>query len=192
MANKQKRKNRPKNNMQLDSNTITKPLSSEELQHIIANALAEAETLKQTKEKELRESEKKEWAKAVGSTPAKRFFRLMFLPKSKIRGDNTTFQLLKLFAGLFFELAKVVTLISSVFMLAYVPLQYFVDSFPCLPFGYNIVLFVFSLVSVILSRIFRVAAIEVDKIEDRNLLFGIFASITSFVSIIIAVIALIK
>lgn len=192
MANKQKRKNKPKNNTQLDNNAITKPLSSEELQHIIANALAEAETLKQTKETELRENEKEEWAKTIGSTPVKRFFRLMLLPKSKIRGDNTTFQLLKLFAGLFFELAKVLTLIFSVFMLAYVPLQYFVDSFPCLPFGYNIVLLIFSLVSIILSRIFRVAAIEVDKIEDRNLLFGIFASITSFVSIIVAVIALIK
>lgn len=62
MANKQKRNNKPKNNTQLDNNAITKPLSSEELQHIIANALAEAETLKQTKETELRENEKKEWA----------------------------------------------------------------------------------------------------------------------------------
>lgn len=192
MCNKQKRKIQHKHNTEINDNAIRKSLSSEELQHIIANALAEAEILKQTKEAELRENEKKEWTKTIGSTPVKRFFRLMFLPKSKIRGDNTTFQLLKIFAGLFFELAKVVTLIVSVFMMAYVPLQYFVDSFPCLSVGYNIVLLIFSLVSIILSRIFRVAAIEVDKIEDRNLLFGIFASITSFASIIVAVIALIR
>lgn len=192
MPKKQKSQKKAKNNVYLDNNTIPKSLNSEELQHIIANALVEAENIKQSQEMTQKETERQEWAKTIGSTPTRRFFRLMFLPKSKIRGDNTTFQLLKLFAELFFELVKVVTLVFSVCMLAYVPLQYLVENFPCLPFGYDIVLLLFSLVSIILSRIFRVAAIEVDKIEDRNLLFGIFASITSLVSIIVAVIALIK
>lgn len=192
MANKQKRNNKPKNNTQLDNNAITKPLSSEELQHIIANVLAEAETLKQTKETELRENEKKEWAKTIGSTPVKRFFRLMFLPKSKIRGDNTTFLLLKLLAEIFLEFAKWISILLSVFIVAFIAAQYLSDIVAPLEWWNNAYLTFFAFVLFFFSRIVRIAAIEVDKIEDRNLLFGIFASITSFVSIIVAVIALIK
>ena len=39
---------------------------------------------------------------------------------------------------------------------------------------------------------FRMASIEVDKIEDRSLLFGIFAFVASIVSIVIAVVAIVK
>lgn len=192
MANKQKRKNKPKNNIQLDSNAIAKSLSSEELQHIIANALAEAETLKQTKESELRENETKEWARTIGATPIKRFFRLIFLPKSKIRGDNTTFLLLKLLAEIFFGFAKWISILLSVFIVAFIAAQYLSDIVAPLEWWNNAYLAFFAFVLFFFSRIVRIAAIEVDKIEDRNLLFGIFASITSFVSIIVAVIALIK
>lgn len=192
MANKQKRNNKFKNNMQLDNNAISKSLSSEELQHIIANALAEAETLKQNKETELKENEKKEWAMTIGSTPVKRFFRLMFLPKSKIRGDNTTFLLLKLLAEIFLGLAKWLSILLSVFIVAFIASQYLSDIVAPLAWWNNVYLAFFAFVLFFLSRIIRVAAIEVDKIEERNLLFGVFASITSFVSIIVAVIALIK
>lgn len=44
----------------------------------------------------------------------------------------------------------------------------------------------------LLSCIFRIVRLEVDKIKDHNYLFGLFASITSLVSIIIAVIAVVK
>lgn len=45
---------------------------------------------------------------------------------------------------------------------------------------------------IVLSRMFRLATIKVDKIEDQNVLFGIVASTTSFVSMVGAIIALIK
>jgi hypothetical protein len=39
---------------------------------------------------------------------------------------------------------------------------------------------------------FRMASIEIEKIEDRNYLFGLFASVASIVSIVIAIIAVVK
>ena len=37
----------------------------------------------------------------------------------------------------------------------------------------------------IVSRMFRMAGIEVDKIEDRNFIFGLFGSVATVVSIIV-------
>ena len=44
----------------------------------------------------------------------------------------------------------------------------------------------------IFSRVFRIASIEVDEIRDNNYLFGLFAALTSIVSIIVAIVALLK
>ena len=48
------------------------------------------------------------------------------------------------------------------------------------------------IIALLFSRMFRMASIEVDKIEDRSLLFGIFASVASIVSIVIAIVAIVK
>ena len=44
----------------------------------------------------------------------------------------------------------------------------------------------------LISRIFRIAAIEVDEIRDNNYLFGLFAAMASIISIIVAIVALLK
>ena len=50
----------------------------------------------------------------------------------------------------------------------------------------------FGILAFVFSRLFRMAGIEIDNLDDRNYLFGLFASITSLISIIIAVIAIVK
>ena len=167
-------------------------MSAKEMQQIITNALLAVEDAKEQKAKEQKEQERKEWEETVGSNPIKRFFKILFLPKKYIKGDKTTFALLKVFVGMFFGLAKILTLLFSIFAIAYIPLQYVIAGIPNLSIGQNIILAVYAVLSFLFSRMFRMASIEVDKIEDRSLLFGIFASVASIVSIVIAVVAIVK
>ncbi len=44
---------------------------------------------------------------------------------------------------------------------------------------------------IIMSGIFRMASIEVDSFEDRNFLVGLFAAITSIISIAVAIVAIV-
>lgn len=167
-------------------------ISAEEMQYIIAKAMVEAEELKEQKKNEQREKEREEWEKTVGKNPFKRFFRVLFMSKKHIKGDKTTFALLKMFIEMFFGLAMILTLLFSISAIVSIPLQYVIDAMPKMSVGENVLLGLYALVSFLFSRMFRIASIEIDKIEDRNLLFGIFASITSIVSIVIAVLAVVK
>lgn len=167
-------------------------LSTEEMQQIITNALLAVEDAKEQKVKEQKEQERKEWEETVGNNPIKRFFKILFLPKKYIKGDKTTFALLKVFVGMFFGLAKIFTLLFSIAAIAYIPMQYAIDALPNMSIGKNIMLSLYAVLSFLFSRMFRMASIEVDKIEDRSLLFGIFASVASIVSIVIAIVAIVK
>ena len=167
-------------------------MSAEEMQQIITNALLAVEDTKEQKAKKQKELELKEWEETVGNNPIKRFFKILFLPKKYIKGDKTTFALLKVFVGMFFGLAKILTLLFSIFAIAHIPLQYVIAEIPNLSIGQNIILAVYAVLSFLFSRMFRMASIEVDKIEDRSLLFGIFASVASVVSIAIAIVAILK
>ena len=167
-------------------------MSAEEMQQIITNALLAVEDAKEQKAKEQKEQERKEWEETVGNNPIKRFFKILFLPKKYIKGDKTTFALLKMFIKVFFGLATILTLLFSVFAIVYIPLQYVINAIPNLSIGQNVILGLYAILSFLFSRMFRMASIEVDKIEDRSLLFGIFASITSIVSIVVAIIAIVQ
>ena len=189
-------KERKKKNTQQPTTLINVVLpsymSDEEMQQIITNALLAVEDAKEQKAKEQKEQERKEWEETVGKNLIKRFFKILFLPKKYIKGDKTTFALLKMFIEMFFCLAKVLTLLFSLLVIVYIPLQYASKAIPDMSIGQNVILGLYAIISFLFSRMFRMASIEVNKIEDRSLLFGIFACVTSIVSIIIAVIAIAK
>ena len=184
-------------------------MSVEEMQQIITNALIAVEDAKEQKSKKQKEEERKCFREAMGYKDyphekglkrafliffnrVRMIFKLFFAPKHFIKGDTATFGLLKISVEMFLWIAKWVTMLFAVFGIAYIPLQYIVETIPVLPVFSSILLGVFAFSSFILSRMFRMASIEVDKIEDRSLLFGIFASVASIVSIVIAVVAVLK
>ena len=117
------------------------------------------------------------------------FYISFFVPQHLIKGDDATFGLLKISLEMFFLFAKIVTTLLSIGIIAYILLQCIIKDIPTLSVIQNILLCLFVVPLFLFSRMFRMASIEVNKIEDRNLLFGIFASVTSIVSIVIAVIA---
>ena len=184
-------------------------MSTEEMQQIITNALLAVEDAKEQKAKQQKEQERTNFREAMGykdysnkkglkrsflvlCNRVKVLFKLFFAPKHLINGDDATFGLLKMSIEIFFWTAKWAATLFTVFAIAYIPFQYIVEAIPVLPIMSNVLLGCFAFSSFLLSRMFRMASIEVDKIEDRSLLFGIFASVASIVSIVIAVVAIVK
>ncbi len=203
-----------RNKKKAKQNTALKPLqsvnmnlpenmSAEEMQHIIACAIVEAEEIKAQKEEEQRKATLAEWRDKIGykdhKSKIKKFFneikvfiKILFLPKKDIKGDRASLALLKSFISLFFRLMKWCLLILSILFIAVVPTQFIMRNMIQLPWYQNIFLILYGFTAFILSRLFRMASIEVDRFYNRNYLFGLFASIASLVSIIIAVIAIVK
>ena len=207
MAKKNKKnKNAPSNNVNI---VLPDSMSAEEMQQIITNALLAVEDAKEQKAKEQKEEERKIFREAMGykdyphekglkrsflvfCNRVKMLFKLFFAPKHLIKGDDATFGLLKMSIEIFFWVVKWAATLFAIFAIAYIPLQYTVKAIPVLPLMSNVLLGCFAFSSFLLSRMFRMASIEVDKIEDRSLLFGIFTSVASIVSIVIAIVAIVK
>ena len=195
-------------------NTDSKPLltvkvnfpekmNAEEMQHISACAIVEAEEIKAQKEEEKRKAALAEWHNIVGykkyKNKMKQFFnnvkvftKILFLPKKYIEGDRASTILLKSVISLFFGLMQCCSLILAILLIAFVPAQYLMQNIDVLPWYQNMLYILFGILAFVFSRLFRMAGIEIDNLDDRNYLFGLFASITSLISIIIAVIAIVK
>lgn len=205
------KKNKKNNKVQSNNVDVVcpEPLYMDEMQQIIVNALLAAEEAKAQKVKQQKEEEQKRFQEAMGYKDyskskgikkkiqvslnrLKMLINLLFAPKRLIQGDSATFGLLRIFIEMFFWMAKVLMMLFTIAVAVYIPLQFITDEIKVLPAVQNILLGIYAFVSFLLSRMFRMASIEVNKIEDKNLLFGIFASIASVVSIVIAVIAIVK
>lgn len=184
-------------------------LSGEDLQHLIAHAIAEADEIKEAAHRKQQEADLQEWRMAIGYKEfddpnrvirkIKLFFnqlwciaKICFVPAKAVKGDRASFALMKLFLCMFFGVAECILALASLLLAIYgVALFFLPNAVPLL--GLSNAAFICIGVSLFLiSRMFRIAGIEVGKIEDRNYLFGLFASVTSVASIVIAIIALVK
>jgi hypothetical protein len=118
--------------------------------------------------------------------------KLCFVQSKAIKGDRASFALMKMFLEVFFSIAKwTLGLASLCFVICGVVMFFGADTAQTTWFS-NVGYILRGIVLFFFSRMFRMAIIEIDKIEDRNYLFGLFASVTSIVSILIAIIALLK
>lgn len=203
-----------RNKKNTKQNTVSKPLqsvninlpesmSTEEMQHIIANAIVEAKEIKAQKEDEQRKVALSEWQDKIGykeyENKFKQFFneikvfiKILFLPKKHIEGDRASSILLKSVITLFFGIMKLCSLLFAIFLIGCFPMQYFMGSMNQFPWQLYTYCIPFAFLAFVFSRLFRMAGIEIDKLDDHNYLFSLFASITSLVSIIIAIIAIVK
>lgn len=205
--NKKNKSVAPSNNMNI---VLPESLSADEIKNILVDAMLEVENKKAEAQKDKVDKDLKEWRDSLGIKEypkydkirfrrAKQFvntfsafFRLSFISKKKIKGDRAATGLLKFFLSIIFDLAKFVLTVWSALLVLSIPLQYIVDSIPVLSIPQNIFVFCFAILSFILSRLFRIASVEIENIDDKNYLFGVFASITSIVSIIVAIVSIFK
>ena len=208
MAKERKKKNPPQSATPINV-ALPSGMSAEEIQHIIAKALVEAEELKEQKKTEQREKEHAEWRKDIGykdysdKTPFKKailtffnrlfcFFKVMFIPAKKVKGDMASFGLLQMSVSACFSIANFISFFASIPLFFGGIALFFIPSEVPIPWMTSVWCIFIGLGCFMFSRMFRIASIEIQKIEDRNYLFGIFASLASIVSIIIAIVSIAK
>lgn len=207
-----KGKNKKNTKPKTDSNPLKsvnlsfpETMAAEDMQHVIARAILEAEEIKTQNDQSQRQKEHEEFLKNLGKKECKNwgkkklndglvFWNILFLKKKYVKGDRASFSLLKVSISLFFSAMRYLLAFFALLFITYVPAQLkSVIGYNKFALGVMIIccialaFFVFTF-----SRFFRIASIEVDKINDRNYLLGIFASITSLISVVIAVVAVIK
>ena len=175
------------------------------MKNVIVGALLEVEEKKRQKECYCRAKEQSEWRSAIGYKDYSgtkwykrwllQFFnylwvtiKICFIPKRKVKGSRASSGLLKMLLSVVFTLITISLLILALV----IPLQYIVTEIHALQITQIIYRVIYGIIAFLFSRLFRMASIEIEKIDDSNYLFGLFASVASIVSIVIAVIALVR
>lgn len=191
---KQKQKGQAKTESVKAENVAT--IEDERISKIIVNALTEYDKQKQEKAKFENEAKLKADEKRLGINGNKGKFRavlkILFRPKKYAKNMNAGTALVKLALQGFYKIVEWITLICAILFLAVIPLQYCIPSVVPMKWYLSVVSGVWGITLFLLSRMFRIAAIEVDEVKDNNYLFGLFTAVTSIVSAIISIIALVK
>lgn len=194
MAKKKKRK---QNTLQkTDDLSVPTGLTEEALTRVITNALIEYD---KQKEREAQENIKKEqdaFDKSLGIKAGKHKFvatlKLLFRPKKYAKGIQSNSELTKSVLKGFYKLIEWTLLLLSIFLIACIPLQFIIPNAPIAYWYIDVIIAFWAIPIFLLSRIFRIAGYEIEQIKDYNYLFGLFATVTSIISVVIAIIAIVK
>lgn len=199
----QKQNSEARQSAPVHTNATSGQTSADELQHMIANAIMEAEDMKAKREVDRKAEELAEWHKAIGYDKSKKgikkvwnnittFFKVLFIPNQQIKGDKATTAIIQGLLQLCFKALHWSCSVFAFATFAYIPLSFVLPNIEKLN-GIQIVFYILmAFLMFVSSRLFRIASIEAEKMEDRNNLYGLFASIASIISIVIAVIAIVK
>lgn len=184
-------------------NAASGQMSADELQHMIANAIMEAEDMKAKREADKKAKELAQWHEVIGYDKSKKgikkvwnniitFFKVLFIPNQQIKGDKATTAIIQGLLQLCFKALHWSCSVFAFILFASIPLSLVLPNIENLNWLQILSCALTSIVLFLASRIFRIASIEAEKMEDRNNLYGLFASIASIISIVIAVIAIVK
>lgn len=108
------------------------------------------------------------------------FWALITFKRENVQNDFTTFSLLQFATEILFNIIKWFFYITSLLILLYA-IQ-----------NSKFLLIVYGLLSYTFARIFRIASFEIANIKDRQYIIAIFSAITSFIALIIAIIAFLR
>lgn len=191
---KQKQKEQAKTESVKAENVAT--IEDERISKIIVNALTEYDKQKQEKAKFENEAKLKADEKRLGINGNKGKFRavlkILFRPKKYAKNINAGAGLVRVALYAFYKLVELIVGLCAILFIAVIPLQYCIPSVVPMKWYLSVVSGVWGITLLLLSRMFRIAAIEVDEVKDNNYLFGLFTAVTSIVSAIISIIALVK
>lgn len=184
-------------------NAASGQMSADELQHMIANAIMEAEDMKAKREADKKDAELAEWRKVTGYDKSKTgiakvwnefssAIKTMFVSKKYIKGDRASTAIIQGLLQLCFQALYWICSFFAFILLVYIPLSFALPNIEKLNEVQIVFFLPMTICMFVSSRLFRIASIEAEKMEDRNNLYGLFASIASIISIVIAVIAIVK
>lgn len=191
---KQKQKEQAKTESVKAENVAT--IEDERITKIIVNALTEYDKQKQDKKKAEEERIRKADEKRLGINGNKGKIRavlkILLRPKKYAKNINAGAGLVRVALYAFYKLVELIVGLCAILFLAVIPLQYCIPSVVPMKWYLSVVSGVWGIMLLLLSRMFRIAAIEVDEVKDNNYLFGLFTAVTSIVSAIVSIIALVK
>ena len=191
---KQKQKEQAKTESVKAENVAT--IEDERITKIIVKALTEYDKQKQDKKKAEEERIRKADEKRLGINGNKGKIRavlkILLRPKKYAKNINAGAGLVRVALYAFYKLVELIVGLCAILFIAVIPLQYCIPSVVPMKWYLSVVSGVWGITLLLLSRMFRIAAIEVDEVKDNNYLFGLFTAVTSIVSAIISIIALVK
>ncbi len=176
---------------------------AEEWSHIIAKAIEEAEQNRRTETAKQQEEEQKAWQQALGIKdysnvyrPKRQlleffnilrgFLKLSFLPRRKIDGDRVTFSLLQMISSMSFGIVGCVLLLVAIVFIAMPPILALAGK--AITWWQSIYSAVWGILLFLISRLFRIASIELENIKNRSYLLSICACIVSIISLAVALV----
>lgn len=113
------------------------------------------------------------------------FFHMLFFKKKNAKYDVATFAILKLFLSALFGIFKFLLYLFSIGLL--VSSFY---SFAEKAFVFSGIPLCYAFLSFMIARLIRIAQFEVENMNEREYLIGILSAVTSFVAMILALLAL--
>lgn len=175
--------------------------SAEEWSHIIAKAIEEAEQNRRAKADKQREEDIKVWQETVGyrdysnvHRPKRWMLKIFnvlrvlwktsFVPRSKVMGDRITFSLLQMISAMCFGIIGVILLLVAIALIAIPPV--FALGGETIAWWQAVYNMVWGVLVFLISRLFRIASIELENMENRGYLLSICACIVSIVSLVVA------
>lgn len=171
-------------------------IDDERVTKIIVNALTEYDRQKQEAAKVEKEKERETAEAKLGIKGNKGKFlavlKVMVFPKKYKEMLTVNTVLLRVALKSLYKIVEIILYIIVACLFLCLPLHNIIPQLTNVDIGLTIALFVFSFPTFLLARIFRMAGIELEDITDSNYIFGLFAALTSIVSIIVAIVALLK
>lgn len=191
---KQKQKGQAKTESVKAENVAT--IEDERIAKIIVSALTEYDRQKQeatkAEEERIRKADEKRLGINGNKGKIRAVLKILLRPKKYAKNMNAGVGLVRVALYAFYKLVELIVGLCAILFIAVIPLQYCIPSVVPMKLYLSVVSGVWGITLLLLSRMFRIAAIEVDEVKDNNYLFGLFTAVTSIVSAIVSIIALVK
>lgn len=184
-------------------------MSQEEMQHIIANAIIEAQKTKEDAKQKQKEANIRELQEAIGFkkyndknrllriikiaiNEFKCIFKICVLPRKNIKGDRVTFGILSMLLTLIFALVSLVLyVVTFIFFVCGIIALIRGQGAPL--WGIEWYIFIpFSFAAFLFASIFRISSIEIEKVEDRDYIQSLLNIVLTIIAVVFAYLSLIK
>lgn len=189
------RKKKQKQKSQIKVENVA-TIEDERTAKIIVSALTEYDRQKQeatkAEEERIRKADEKRLGINGNKGKIRAVLKILLRPKKYAKNMNAGAGLVRVALYAFYKLVELIVGLCAILFIAVIPLQYCIPSVVPMKWYFSVVSGAWGITLLLLSRMFRIAAIEVDEVKDNNYLFGLFTAVTSIVSAIVSIIALVK
>lgn len=159
-------------------------LDKNELSEIITNALLEYDKKKEEQKVQEYYDDRKSQGIRFGM-----FWKMLWHPRKYVNTQDANTNIVKNILNTIYKIFEYLFLGSCVFFFAAtIPWGLFVDAFPIAQWWVHIICFCISLTSLLISRVIRIMALDVERSKDGNFLITLLSLIISMASMIIAIV----